>query len=111
MEIISDLLIIGLVWIFAYNIFFSREAQVRRILKQMYNLPIKFSRLIRKWGSDKDGVFSSACIEQLESKYKFINALLDYRFDSEADKEYIREKKEQARNWLDNGKSIMLNKK
>ncbi len=111
MGIISDLFIVGLIWIFVYNIFYSREAQVRRILKQMYNLPIKFSRLIRKWGDDKDDVFSSACIEQLEVRYRFINALLDYRFDSETDKEYIQDKKEQAKNWLDNGKSIMLKQK
>ncbi len=108
MEILGDLLFIGLAWIIIYKIFYSREAQVRRILKSMYNLPIKFSRFKRDYGKESYNEFNIACIEQLEGRYKFINALLDYRFDPEVDKGYIQENKTKAENRLHCGKEIML---
>ena len=98
----------GIVWVIIYNVFYSREAQVKRLLKGMYKLPIKFSRRKRDFGGKKDDIFNTTCIDQLEERYKFVNALLDYRFDPEIDKEYIQEKRRQAELWLHGGQTIML---
>ena len=40
----------------------------------------------------------------LNSRYKMINALLEYNFDSEIDKEYIKEMKEKLSFWEANTK-------
>jgi len=108
MEIFGDLLFIAIAWTIIYKVFYSRVAQVRRLLKKMYKLPIKFSRRKRYFGGKKDDIYNTTCIEQLEEKYKFINALLDYRFDPKVDKEYILKKREEAELWLNGGKEIML---
>lgn len=106
-ELIYAIMLICLGWWVCYNFWYSPKAQIKRILKQMYKLPIKFSRMKRKYDQPEIKI-NSACIEQLKSRNKFINALLDYYFEPEEEKEYIQEKRREAEFLLHTGEEIML---
>ena len=106
MEILTTLLWILGTWSLVYNLFYSPRAQVRRLSKQMFNIPIKLARAKKKF-DDKDNYFYDACKKALESRYKIIIALLDFYFDPEEDKEYIEEKTNYAQSLLNNIENIM----
>lgn len=90
-------------WLIIYNLFFSPKARVRRLFKEIYKIPIKLARLKRS-RLDLTSDISQKCEIELNSRYKMINALLEYNFDSEIDKEYIKEMKEKLSFWEANTK-------
>lgn len=101
-----EILVIFLTWFLTYNLFYSPRAQIRRLLKQMFNIPIKLARAKRDLG-DEDNYLRNTCKKALEARYKIIIALLDFYFHPEEDREYIEEKKDYARMLLDNVENIM----
>lgn len=76
--------------LFIYEFFYSPKARVRRLWKEVFTI----SHEIGKYNS-KDSVEDSSVKEPYEKtmrkKEKMINALLDYYFDPEEDREYIKE--------------------
>lgn len=106
MEILTILLLIFGTWFLTYNLFYSPRAQIRRLLKQMFNIPIKLAKAKRKF-NDKDDYFYDVCKKALELRYQVILALLNLYFDPEIDKEYIEQKQEHARAILNNVEKIM----
>jgi len=88
-EIIITLLICWLIYVGLY----SPRARIRRLWKQIYRIPIKMERA-KKDFPDRADHFSERCQKALRIRYNMINALLDYHFDPEEDKEYIKENKD-----------------
>lgn len=94
-------------WFLTYNLFYSPEAQIRRLIKQMFNIPIKLARAKRKMG-DEDNYFYNYCKKALDLRHKTIIALLNLYFDPEVDKNYIQEKINYSKSLLDNVENIMI---
>jgi hypothetical protein len=107
MDLFFIILCIGATWFFVYNFLYSPRAQINRILKQMFNIPIKLRKSKQKLG-DEDNYFYKECKKALTARYKIIISLLDYYFDPKEDKEYIEEKTNYAKTLLDNVENIML---
>lgn len=110
MDIFIILLCIVGTWFLTYVFLYSPSAQVNRLSKQMFNIPIKLARAKRKIG-DEDNYFYDTCKKALNIRYKTIISLLDFYFDPEEDREYIKEKTDYAKALLDNVENIMLNNK
>jgi hypothetical protein len=75
-----------------YNIFYSPKARIRIIWRQIYRIPIKMARAKRQM-PDEARHFDEMSKQALDIRYRVINALLEYHFDPEEDKEYIQENK------------------
>lgn len=95
----------------SWNLWYSPKAIIRRTLKQMYNLPIKFKRAERQSG-DKEDFYYNGCKDVLKSRYRLINELLNVScyFDQEKDKEYIEKTKHSAQIWLNSLEEIFKKK-
>lgn len=90
-----------------YYFYYSPRAEIKRLLREMYKIPIKFAKAKRKTNNTDDYYYNS-CKRILSAKCKIINDLLNinYYFDPEKDKDYIQEKKEYAQSLLDNVEKI-----
>lgn len=90
-----------------YYFYYSPKAVIKRLLRQMYKIPIKFARAKRETNDTEDFYYNS-CKKALNIRYKVINDLLNinYYFDQEKDKEYIQENREYAQSLLDNVEKI-----
>ena len=86
-----------------YYFYYSPRAVIKRFLRQMYKIPIKFVRAKRET-NDTEDFYYNACKKALSARYKIINDLLDvdYYFDPEKDNEFIQEKRRRAQFLLDN---------
>lgn len=102
MEILITILV---TWFLVYNLFYSPRAQIRKLSRQMFNIPIKLARAKKKLG-DENNILYDACKKSLEVRHKAIIALLDLYFDTKNDKEFIEEKTNCARALLNNVDSI-----
>ena len=90
-----------------YHLFYSPKATIRRLLKKMYKLPIKYKGMERQ-AQDKDNVYYNRCKELMNQTNKTINDMLNikYYFDPKEDKEYIEKKKQWAQSLLSNLEEI-----
>ncbi len=79
--------------------FYSPRAQIERLLKEMYNIPIKLVRRKRQM-QDNSNRFEDMCRDALNRRYKMLEALLNYYFDPEENKEYIQKKLSLGRAYL-----------
>jgi len=110
MNFITIFLCVIFTWFLTYHLLYSPRAEIRTLLRQMFNIPIKLSKAKRKIG-DEDNYFYNTCKKALEIRYKMIITLLDFYFNPEEDKEYIEEKISYAKTLLDNVENVMSNKK
>lgn len=87
LTILSTILV---TWILIREYFYSPKARVKRLWKEIYIISYK----INKWRTT-DSVLNSLTLEPYENairrKKKMVNALLDYYFDPEEDREYLEE--------------------
>lgn len=90
-----------------YYFYYSPRAVIKRLLRQMYKIPIKLVRAKRAT-NDIENFYYNVAKKALNSRYKIINDLLgiDYYFDLEKDKEYIQEKRQYAQSLLDSVEKI-----
>ena len=92
------LLVTFLIWWMLYAFLYSPKARIRRLFKEIYNIPIRIARPKRNVPeANNDG--SDKCRAMLTSRYKMIEAILEYNFDTETDKEYITKIKEKLEFW------------
>lgn len=103
------LLIIGLIIgvEVGYYFYYSPRAEIKRLLRQMYKIPIKCAKA-RISSKDNENFYYNTAKTALTKRNKIINDLLsvDYYFDPEKDKKYIEEKKSTAQFLLDNVEKI-----
>lgn len=74
----------------ADSILFSPKAQIKELWKQIFKLSYKIGEL-RKKNPEFDPLSEWLYTEESNKHGKMINALLEYHFDPENDKEYIEE--------------------
>lgn len=78
------LITIFVTWFLTYNLFYSPRAQIRRLLKQMFNIPIKLARAKKKLGDENKYLYDT-CKKALEVRHKTVIALLNFYFDPKVD--------------------------
>lgn len=76
-----------------YLLFWSPKAQVRRLQKQIYRIPIKLARQQRRSGTPLEE-YKELCYKSLEIRYKMLDALLDYKFDPKDNRYFIESVRE-----------------
>ncbi|MEK7652274.1 MAG: hypothetical protein AAB351_03720 [Patescibacteria group bacterium] len=79
--------------IFNRMIFYSPKAHINSLWKEIFKLSFKIGSLKGVWYPYGDTLRKDRYEIEREKKRKIINALLDYYFDDEKDKEYIEENK------------------
>lgn len=97
-----NILILFFGWLVIYYGFLSPKARIRRLWKEIYNLPIKLGRM-KQQTPERAAYLKKICLERIEQRYKMIEALLDYNFDPEEHKEYIAKNHErlESNKWAD----------
>ncbi|OGL65540.1 hypothetical protein A3B21_01590 [Candidatus Uhrbacteria bacterium RIFCSPLOWO2_01_FULL_47_24] len=85
-----EIAILLFIWLIIYEVFYSPKGRIRQLRRAIYRIPIKIARLKRKM-PDEAKHFDEMCEKALNARYKMINALLDFHFDPDEDREYIKE--------------------
>lgn len=109
MDLFDVVVVGGITWFLIHNIFYSPKAQIRILLRQMFNIPIKLARIKSKFGDENNYLYDN-CKKALDIRYKVIVALIDYYFDPEEDTEYIKDKISFAKAYLEMVDEIFLKK-
>jgi len=90
-----------------YYFYFSPRAVIKRLLRQMFKIPIKLARA-KRTTNDTENFYYNSAKKALSIRHKTINDLLgtEYFFDLEKDRKYTQETKEYAQSLLDNVEKI-----
>lgn len=82
--------IILITWEVVYNFFYSPKAQIKRLWKEVFIIEHEISKYNSE-DSVADSFIKAPYENAIRRKKKMINALLNYCFNPEEDREYLEE--------------------